>query len=173
MLMKGGARVIDYYINQYGKRLYGLCIALCANTAEADDLYQDTWLKVVEHFSKYDPNREFEPWLTRICVNLYRNALRRLSRSPIWNGFSSAEEKDFIIKAVPSETPANYSVLYEAINRLPPKYRITIILFYFRDMDIPSAARALHIPAGTVKSRMSKAKKLLKEAIKDEADILF
>ena len=165
--------MLDRYINQYGKRLYGLCIALCANTAEADDLYQDTWLKVVEHFSKYDPSREFEPWVTRICVNLYKNTLKRLSRSPIWNGFTNEEEKDFIINAIPSETPSNYSILHEAISRLPPKYRITIILFYFRDMDIRLTARALHIPEGTVKSRMNKAKKLLKEAIKDEADILF
>ena len=77
--------MIDHYIDQYGKRLYGLCTTLCANSAEADDLYQDTWLKVVEHISKYDPAKEFEPWLTRICVNLYRNMLRRLARSPIWD----------------------------------------------------------------------------------------
>jgi len=77
--------LIDGYINQYGRRLYGLCLALCANPAEAGDLYQDTWLKVVEHISGYDPSKEFEPWLTRICVNLYRNTRRRLARSPIWD----------------------------------------------------------------------------------------
>ena len=165
--------MINHYIDQYGKRLYGLCTTLCANSAEADDLYQDTWLKVVEHISKYDPAKEFEPWLTRICVNLYRNMLRRLARSPIWDGFSSGEEKDFVIDAIPSKTASDYSGLHEAIKGLPPKYRITIILFYFQDMDIRSTAQALRIPTGTVKSRMNKAKKLLKEAIKDETDIPF
>ncbi len=39
--------MIDQYINQYGKRLYGLCIKLCVHTFDADDLYQETWLKVM------------------------------------------------------------------------------------------------------------------------------
>ena len=53
--------MIDQYIHQYGKRLYGLCLTLCANTLEADDLYQDTWLQVVKNFSRYDTSQDFEP----------------------------------------------------------------------------------------------------------------
>lgn len=163
--------MIDNYINQHGKRLYGLCITLCANSTEADDLYQDTWLKVVEHISKYDPAKDFEPWLTKICVNTFRNTLRRLAKSPIWSGFSSNEEKEAIINAIPSPISEDYSALHEAIQKMPEKYRITVILFYFQDMDISAAAQVLNIPAGTVKSRLNKAKKLLKEALKDETDI--
>ena len=165
--------MIDNLINQYGKRLYGLCMTLCANSTEADDLYQDTWLKVVENISKYDRAKEFEPWLTRICVNTYRNALRRLARSPIWGGFSSNEEKDSIMNSVPSPAEEDYSSLHEAIARLPEKHRMTITLFYFQGMDISSTAHILGVPAGTVKSRLNKAKKLLKEALKDETDIPF
>ena len=65
--------MIDQYIQQYGRRLYGLCRSLCASPYDADDLYQETWLRVVKHISQYDPSREFEPWLTRICVNTYRS----------------------------------------------------------------------------------------------------
>ena len=165
--------MIDTYISQHGKRLYGLCMTLCANSAEADDLYQDTWLKVVEHIAKYDPSQQFEPWLTRICVNTYRNTLRRLTRSPIWNGFSSEEEKDSVLNSIPAPIAEDYSALHEAIKRLPEKFRTTIILFYFRDMDINSAAQIMKVPAGTVKSRLSKAKKLLREALSDETDIPF
>ena len=165
--------MIDNYINQYGKRLYGLCITLCKNPAEADDLYQDTWLKVVRHISKYDPGQAFEPWLTRICVNLYRSALRRLARSPVRSEFANSEAKDAVIGAVPAPEKTDYGELHEAIRRLPEKYKTAVILFYFQDMDIRSAARALNIPEGTVKSRLHKAKNLLKEALKDEADIPF
>jgi len=103
-----------------------------------------------------------------ICLDL-----TQLFCSPIWDGFSSGEEKVFFINAIPSKTANDYSELHEAIKKLPPKYRITIILFYFQDMDIRSAAQVLRIPTGTVKSRLSKAKKLLKETIKDETDIPF
>ena len=117
--------MIDQYIHQYGKRLYGLCLTLCANTLEADDLYQDTWLQVVKNFSRYDASRDFEPWLTKICVNLYRNALRRLSKSPF---------------------------------------------LHFR-RNIAATAQILGIPSGTVKSRLDKARKLLKEALGNETDL--
>ena len=63
--------MIDEYIRKHGKRLFGLCLTLCADYSEAEDLYQDTWLKVLKNIPKYDPQREFEPWLTKICVNTY------------------------------------------------------------------------------------------------------
>ena len=168
--------MIDKYIEQYGKRLYGLCVTLCAaspGSAEADDLYQETWLKAVKHFSQYDAAREFEPWLTRICVNTYRNTLRRVVRSPIFNAFSSNEEKDGVIQSAAAAPAVDYSPLHQAVNELPEKLRMTLILFYFQDMDLKSTAEALSIPVGTVKSRLNKSKKLLKEALENETDIPF
>lgn len=162
--------MIDQYIHQYGKRLYGLCLTLCANTLEADDLYQDTWLQVVKNFSHYDASREFEPWLTKICVNLYRNALRRLSKSPFLH-FRSNEEKEFLLCSIPALEKVDYRPLYEAIDHLPEKYRLAVILYYFDDRDIAATAQILGIPSGTVKSRLDKARKLLKEALGNETDL--
>lgn len=171
MLVRGGAaREINQYIHQYGKRLYGLCLALCANKMEADDLHQDTWLQVVKNFSHYDTSRAFEPWLTKLCVNLYRNALRRLARSPVLS-FRSNEEKDCLLCSIPAPEKADYRPLYEAIDHLPEKYRLAVILYYFDDRDIAATAQILGIPGGTVKSRLSKARKLLKEALGDETDL--
>lgn len=165
--------MINQYIRQYGKRLYGLCITLCANTFDADDLYQDTWIKVVKNIDSYDTSKEFEPWLTRICVNTYRNTLRRIVKSPIFNGFASDEEKTAVMENVPRPEAQDYSYLHEAIDKLPEKLRVTIILFYFRDMDVSSTATVLGIPEGTVKSRLNKARQLLKEVLDNEADIRF
>ena len=120
--------MIDQYIHQYGKRLYGLCLTLCANTLEADDLYQDTWLHVVKNFSRYDTSQGFEPWLTKICVNLYRNALQRLSKSPFLH-FRSNEEKEFLLCSIPAPEKVDYRPLYEAIDHLPEKYRLAVILY--------------------------------------------
>ncbi len=162
--------MIDQYIRQYGKRLYGLCLSLCANTFEADDLYQDTWLKVLKNFSQFDSSKEFEPWLTQICVNTYRNALRRIKRSPFLN-FQTNEEKDACLSAVPATEIEDYSELHAAIQKLPEKLRMCVILFYFEGMDIAATASALGIPEGTVKSRLSKARQKLKEVLGSEADL--
>ena len=164
--------MIDQYIRQYGKRLYGLCLTLCADSYEAEDLYQDTWLRAVKSISQYDPCRPFEPWLTRICVNTYRNTLRRIARSPLLN-FRTNEEKDAFLQSVPAPENPDYSSLYEAIDALPEKLRLAVILFYFQGMDIAATARVLGIPEGTVKSRLSKARKLLKEVLSHETDLQF
>ncbi len=162
--------MIDQYIRQYGKRLFGLCMTLCGDPYEAEDLYQETWLKVVRNISRYDPAREFEPWLTKICVNTYRNTLRRIARSPVLN-FRDTREKDTMMQSVPAPEKKDYEPLYEAVRNLPEKMRLTVVLFYFEDMDIRSAAEVLGVPPGTVKSRLSKARKLLKEVLGDETDL--
>lgn len=164
--------MIDSYIKQYGRRLYGLCLSLCADAFEADDLYQDTWLRVIRNISQYDPGREFEPWLTKICVNTYRNTLRRIARSPLLS-FRTSEEKDALLQSVPAPEKTDYSPLYEAIDRLPEKLRLAVILFYFEDMDIAATAQTLGIPEGTVKSRLSSARKRLKEVLGCETDLQF
>lgn len=164
--------MIDEYINQYGKRLFGLCLSLCANRHDAEDLYQDTWLKVLRRIEGYDPDRPFEPWLTQICVNTYRNELRRLSRSPFVN-FTSNESRDQLFAAIAAPERQDHLDLHRAIDRLPEKLRLTVILFYFREMDVNETAQMLKVPAGTVKSRLSKARKLLKEVLTDGTDLQF
>jgi len=52
---KGVGRVLDEYIEKYGRRLYGLCRTLCKNLGDADDLYQKTWLKVYQKLAQYNP----------------------------------------------------------------------------------------------------------------------
>lgn len=164
--------MVDQYINQYGKRLYGLCVTLCTNTFDAHDLYQETWLKVLKNIDSFDSSKEFEPWLTRICVNTYRNVIKRRSILSVVE-FQSNEDKDAFMQSIPEADKKNYKPLYEAIDKLPDKLRLTVILFYFRDMDISSTATVLKVPAGTVKSRLNKARKLLKEMLENETDIQF
>lgn len=160
--------MLDEYIRQYGRRLYGLCLHLCKDREDADDLYQETWLKALQKLYTYDTDREFEPWLTQICVNTWRNALRRRRRSPFYDGFATGEEKDRFLSDVPAREPGDYTDLYAALGTLPRKLRETVVLYYFEGRDIRAAAEILKIPPGTVKSRLNQARKRLKGALKDE-----
>lgn len=160
--------MIDQYIAKYGKRLYGLCVTLCADSFDADDLYQETWLKVLRKIEQYDTTKPFEAWLTGICVNTYRDFIRHKKRSPIFDGFTSTEEKDSAFANISQPEKDDYSDLHSAVNRLPEKFRITVILHYFHDMDEKRTAAALGIPNGTVKSRLNKAKKLLRKELDNQ-----
>ena len=162
--------MIDSKIEKYGKRLYGLCLSLCRNPDHAQDLYQETWLRVIQKLDQYDNRLEFEGWLTRICVNLYRDQLRKRKRNRIFDGFSTREEKDALLESIPAKEKVDNRDLHQAVGRLPDKLRITVLLYYFRDLDIQSTAAALGVPPGTVKSRLHKAKKLLKEVMQDEIE---
>lgn len=163
--------MIDKYIQQHGRRLFGLCMTLCADRFSAEDLYQETWLKVCRNISRYDSTKPFEPWVTGICVNVYRDSLRRRKISRIFDGFASTEEKDEAINSVAAAPTEDHSDLHAAISRLPEKLRVTVILHYFHDLRQEQTAAALGVPVGTVKSRLNQAKKLLREELQYEADI--
>lgn len=164
--------MIDRYIEKHGKRLYGLCrILLYTDTSEADDLYQETWLKVCTKFDQYDPAKEFEGWLTKICVNTYRDILRRKKRSPFFDLFTSQESKDALMENAVTVTLPDLSNIKEIVQQLPEKLRLTIILYYFEELDIVQTASALRVPPGTIKSRLNKAKQLLKERVQYEIDL--
>ncbi len=165
--------MIEQYIEQYGKRLFGLCLTLCAGDSWADDLYQETWLRAFTRLPQYDPSRPFEPWLTGICVNAFRDEQRRRRFSLFFDGYQSTEDKERVINSCPDTLPADYSDLHAAIDRLPSKLRTTVILHYFHDLDQAHTAASLGIPVGTVKSRLSQAKKLLRKELEHEADIQF
>lgn len=84
-------------------------------------------------------------------------------------GFQSDEEKDFFLNSIPDCNASNvedYIALRKSVDNLPPKQKIVINLIYFKDLSEADVAEILKIPVGTVKSRLHKAKKLLKEAFK-------
>ena len=87
--------------------------------------------------------------------------------------FRSNEEKDALLQSVPAPASPDYGPLYEAIDGLPEKLRLAVILYYFEEMDISATAKLMGIPEGTVKSRLSKARKLLKEVLGRESDLQF
>lgn len=158
--------MLDKLIKEHGRRLYGLCIKLCGSEYDADDLYQDTWLKVHCNIERYDSSQPFEHWLTSICVNCYRDSLRRAKFNELFARFSTNEEKDDAMALVSAEEESSENAeLWEAVRRLPEKYSTAIILHYYRGYDISELSKILKIPEGTVKYRLHRARELLKGAL--------
>jgi RNA polymerase sigma-70 factor (ECF subfamily) len=155
-------RLFDEYISSYGKRLFWLCLKLCTDRDDAEDLYQETWLKVYRFLEKYDWGKPFEGWLTSICVNTYRDLLRRQRRKGLFAVFGSNEDKDFALENIPAEEKTDFSEVREAVNALPEKYRIVTVLYYFEGLDVSKTAQVLNIPEGTVKYQLHKAREILK-----------
>ena len=159
--------MFDEYISRYGKRLFGLCMKLCNNREDAEDLYQETWVKAYRFLGKYDVSKEFEGWLTSICVNAYRDILRRQKWKSLVAWFRTTEEKDFAIESAP-DREEDYSDVRDAVEGLPDKYRVATVLYYWSGHDVKRIAEMLSIPEGTVKYRLHKARELLKGVLEPD-----
>jgi RNA polymerase sigma-70 factor (ECF subfamily) len=160
--------VFDAYIAAHGKRLFGLCLRLCAHREDAEDLYQETWLKAYRVFDTYDPARAFEGWLTGICVNAYRDLLRRQKWKALFPAFATNTDKDLALHSVPAPEEADYSDVRAAVDALPDKLRTVVVLYYWNGVDVKKTAEALGIPEGTVKYRLSRARELLKGRLSED-----
>ena len=150
----------SHYTEQYSADLTRLCMSLCGNKTEAEDLFQETWLKAMRHYGRYDKTKPFDKWLFSICVNTYKNVLNSAYRR-LQYSFSSSEESDTFFNSIPEIDNTNrddYSELHTAIRNLTKKKRTVIVLYFFKDYSISDIAEILNVPEGTVKSRLSSAK---------------
>ena len=160
---------IEKYIEEYGKDVYSFCMYLTKNRFDADDLYQQTFLVAYEKGSiDYDKNPK--SYLITIAVNIWNNQIRktmwRRKKADIIqydeDALERIEDKDGSIEEELIDKEEKNRIR-KIVDTLPDKMRIVILMFYMEDMSIEDIAAALKIPAGTVKSRLFKAKKILKE----------
>lgn len=163
---------IEKFVMLYSRDLTKLCINLCGNIQDAEDLFQDTWVKVYRYLEKYDRSKPFDKWLFSICVNTYKNNLK-LSFNKRRVFFESDEESQLFFASIPEEsnyTKDDYAELHKVIETLPKKQKLVIVLKFFRDLSVSEVADILKIPEGTVKSRLHQAKKTIRRRLSYEEE---
>ena len=155
---------LETILREYGGTLSRFCFSLCKNEADADDLYQDTCIKLLKSDFVLRSPKETLSFLYKTCLNAFRNtykAMKRRNETEI-SGLSKEYVENLPDKAASDEI---YEDLYVAVNSLPYKYKTVLALVYFDDMTEAEAAAILGVPQGTVKSRLFKAKQLLKKEL--------
>lgn len=163
---------LERCIEAWGKDLYSFCCQLTKSRQEADDLYQDTFLKMVELGDRLDVKSNPKGYLLSVAVNLWKNRRRKYAwRARITGPVASVEDA---ATELPSAEPSaeaqmisreERELVRKAVGGLPEKYRLPVLLFYMEEQKISGIAEILGIPEGTVKSRLYKAKKLLKKEL--------
>ncbi|MCP4219924.1 MAG: sigma-70 family RNA polymerase sigma factor [bacterium] len=168
----------DLLIERHKTALYSFCRKLEYRKADADDLFQDTWVKAVKNLHMYDGRARFLTWLFTICINLHRDRLRRHFRwSKILKSYHSGDQMETDMADLeskekrPRETAAEdrrADRLKDALQGLKEKLRLPIILHYYREFSLREISGMLGIPAGTVKSRLSNGRKQLKKILEKD-----
>lgn len=138
-------------------------LALCGgDSQEADDIAQDALVRAYVASGSFLGLSKFSTWLFRIAYNCYLDRCRKVrpetvqSDSPLALNIPSADETDAAFK---------YQQLYQALERLPEKEKVSIILHYFEDRSIKEIAAILQIPPGTVKYHLSVGRNHLKDLL--------
>lgn len=165
-------RDIDSLLMLYGKDIYGFCLRLAKNKDNADDLYQETFLKALELSNKIDKSKNLKGFLVSIAVGLWKNNRRKYARRQRIAPEAELNEEMGCITCTNTSTPEEIVIFKErcelirsAADKLNDKLRIPLYMYYTAGMTVEDIASALRIPQGTVKSRLYKARKILKNVL--------
>lgn len=164
---------LEQCINEYGKEIYSFCSQITRNKQEAEDLYQDTFLKALELEEKIDYRRNPKSYFVSIALRIWKNRKRKFAwRNRIAGTVELAEEvvseeesgKEGAVEDIVLEKQWKEEVK-KAVDKLDEKYRIPVYLYYTLDFSIEQIGKIMKLPEGTVKSRLYKARKLLKQEL--------
>jgi len=141
----------------HGDRLFSIAYTVCQNREDAEDAMQDTMIRYSCAKKEFESEEHIKAWLIRVVINRAKDI-----RSSFWRRNQANWEEE--MASLPFEEPED-SRLFQAVMNLPEKYRTVIHLFYYEDYDIKEIAHILKCPSGTVKSRLHKARKLLRKEL--------
>lgn len=169
----GRIDLLEILIDRHKNSLYSFCNHLTLNKFDADDLFQETWARAIQHINSCNEEKEFCNWLLSIALNTYRDRYRKAKRwlSKLFDFFSN-EEKEAELSRVPGNEPSPDEQVADnelkdslavCVNSLEEIFRLPIILFYFKQLRYEDISEILDIPVGTVKSRLNTGKSKLRK----------
>jgi len=167
----------DQIYDQHKDDIFGFAYHLTGDRAEAEDLFQEVWLRVAGHLSECPGPAALKPWLLTIAVNLHRDALRKkrvrrlffLSKARERTGQASAgaEEVDPSDPAAKAEEATLNRQIGRAVSALPDRQRRVFLLKEVEGLKQAEIAGVLGVPVGTVKSLMHRAVRRLQKDLAD------
>jgi len=173
---KGDRYAFEMLVSRYKRKLYSVIYRMVRNHQITDDMLQETFLKMFKNIDKYDDKYPFYPWLYRIAVNntlnyIKKNKKRKKDRSLEEEVEERHRQFDshhdcFDPEITASRTERDKRIL-QALEEVSPVYRTTLILRVFEGLSYKEIAEILSCSIGTVMSRLNRARKQMRELLKD------
>lgn len=164
--------LLDALIAQYQHRLLRYLLHLTGNRALSEDLFQETWLRVLEKGHQYDGKNRFVTWLMAIAHNVAVDHMRKRSASSLDEMSDPEDGAPFQPEAA---TPSPYDLAAEqqqherfvaALQTVSPLFREVLVLRFQEQMKLEEIAKAVRIPVSTVKTRIYRGVMALRPALK-------
>jgi RNA polymerase sigma-70 factor (ECF subfamily) len=180
---RGDHAAFEALMRRHNGKLFRIARATLGDDAEAEDALQDAYLDAYRHIREFRGGSAFGTWLTRIVINRALMRLRSRRRHSVVvpiSGRPSPEQDETEVEVADAkaESPPDATlraelrrVLERRIDELPVAYRTVFVMREIEDMTVEETAQSLSIPATTVRTRLFRARALLREAIARDLDV--
>ncbi len=163
-IQKGDMVAFNEMVDRYKDRLMNVIGRMLSSQEEAEDIVQETFVRVYQHRQSFNFQHCFSTWIYTIGLNLARNELRKRKRFKFYDITDmEGNEAEFAVDPkLPSRLP---EFLNKAVNTLPEKYKMAFLLRDIEEMPYDEVANVLDVPLGTVKSRVNRARLMLRDLL--------
>lgn len=150
---------LEQIFRDYYQLIYRVAFSQVKNHADAEDITQEVFLKIIRHDMRYQSMEHERAWIVRVTVNLCRDLLKSK-----WHKTSVSMEE---VSEAQRGSCENFTEIQDdmmwAVLQMPEKYRNCLYLFYYEDYSIKEIAQSLEMPENTVKTNLKRGRQALKE----------
>lgn len=150
-LLRTNKEILEIY-DRHADTVYRVCFAYMKNAPEAEDMTQETFLRLISHEKPFENQRHEKAWLIVTASNLCKDALKKW-----WRYSENIDDYTYLAQ----ESTETGNEVLDAILSLPPDYKDAVYMYYYEGFSTVEIARHLNCPESTVRSRLSRARKQL------------
>lgn len=178
---QGDPRAFRALVQRYTTPIYNLALRLLEDSMEAENITQETFLRVVTSINRVRLDMPFKPYIFKIAVNLCRDQGRKkrpLLFVDLDQSIPTETSAPLVSETIPDDAPLLWerlekeelhSRLQNAIDGLPAAYRAAVILRYVEELSYEEMAQALNLPVNTIRTHLRRAKELLRRELDTDA----
>lgn len=146
---------IEYVLQNYSNMIYRLAMSITRNKTNSEDIMQEVFVRLIKKRPAFENDEHEKAWLLRVTINCSKKLIYSA-----WNRHTVNLGEDFKVEN------EEISEVYDIVMKLPKKYREVIHLFYYEDLPIKEISGILNSSEGTIKSRLSRAREILRARAK-------
>lgn len=172
--LKGDQTAFAEIVELYKDKIFHLAYRMLSNRHEAEDVVQETFLRVYKNLDRYDPHQKFSTWIYRIATNLCIDRLRKRKPTYSLDADTNDQEGSDAYSFIPSDnqTPESeyllsetQQLIHQAIDTLPAKYKSVMVLRYLQELSLQEISDVLGMPVTTIKTRVHRGREFLRKKL--------
>lgn len=167
MHRKSRVEQVSEMINRNSDMVYRLAFSMVKSVQDAEDVHQEVFIRYIRTNPLFESREHERAWFIRVTTNLCKNLWKSAWRQKMVSMDSLEETQDgnaYVQQSLNEEE----ELLVETVKRLPFKYRVVVHLFYYEEMSLEEIAEALNLKSSNVRTRLTRARKMLREWLKED-----